>query len=214
MENVFLKHGINVNFVRPPAVIESDIRLIEENASVISKKAMELTDSWAGVMFVLSQEVVENVATAVGFDISVAKNIHKEIKKLRYATTESQATFNEPLATWHAIDATLLVLRGATNLDHALSDFSNENIQSILDAHQDVFQRIREALPGYTAQMNFNPETASAVLRSFGADISSDMLYALSSKYGTTSCVDLEGRRGVSSDFIRCVTLTLAYALS
>jgi len=95
MESVFLKHEINVNLARPPAVIESDIRLIQENASAISKKAMELTDSWAGVMFVLSQEVVERVATAVGFDISVAKNIHKEIQKLQYASTESKALFNQ-----------------------------------------------------------------------------------------------------------------------
>ena len=62
--------------------------------------------------------------------------------------------------------------------------------------------------------VNFKPETASAVLGSFGADISADKLYEMASKHGTSSVIDVEGRRGVSVEFIRSTTLTLATALT
>jgi len=62
--------------------------------------------------------------------------------------------------------------------------------------------------------MNFKPETASAVLASLGAKVSPELLYELCPKYGTTTVIDLEGRKGVTTEFIRCVTLTLGSTIS
>ena len=94
----------------------------------------------------------------------------------------------------HSLDVTFMALRGLSNYDAALARFGDHNLETVLDEHQDTFRRIKAALPEHATRMNFRPETAAAVLRSFGAHVSPDVLYALASKYHT-SVVDIEGRR-------------------
>ncbi|PHM38473.1 hypothetical protein [Xenorhabdus innexi] len=194
-------------------VKQSDLRRISDNADALRAKAMELTDSWEGVMFALPPEYIEKIALTLGFIPEVASQIHHEIKSLNYATIQSQAG-SESLATEHNMDASFLALRGVTDFDHALSHVNDANVEKILDENQDIFQKIRHALPDYKALMNFRPETASAILKSLGADISPELLYKICPKYQTTSVVDLENRKGVSTAFIRCVTLTLGTTVS
>lgn len=163
-------------------------------------------------MFKLRPEVVNRVAIAVGFAPEVAEGIHDEIVGLNYAKVESNAA-PYSMATWHSADATFLTLCGLENLDNAFAAYSDENLLEVLDANQDVFQRILKALPDYAHEMNFLPETCAKVLQAFGSTVSADLLYNVASKYGTSSCIDLEGRRGVNAAFIRSVTLTLVSTL-
>jgi hypothetical protein len=200
------------SFVAASAVGIEAIGNIRANAAAIRTKAMELTDAWAGVMFALSPQELETIAVALGFGQSVAENIYSEVRTLEYAHTQGM-TGTASVATWHALDVTFMALRGFTNYDEALASFDDHNLQAVLDAHQETFQRVRQALPEHAARMNFRPETAAAVLAAFGAKVSPDMLYALAPKYGTKSVVDVEGRRGVPVEFVRCVTLTLASTL-
>jgi hypothetical protein len=201
------------NFVDAKSVKPNNLERIGQRGPEIAAKAMELTDSWAGVMFQLTQEELTRIALALAFSQSTAEAIHQEIRKLAYATTLDNAS-KAAVATYHSLDVTFLALRNFTDFNRALTSFNDDNIEWFLDTHQDMFQRIRESLPSHAARMNFKPETASTVLRSFGAEISADKLYALASKYGTSSVVDVEGRRGVTVEFIRSTTLTLAAALS
>jgi hypothetical protein len=211
MENYYQASGATA-VVAAPAVRIDALANISANAEAIKAKAMELTDSWAGVMFALSPEELEDIAVALGFEPSVARMIHREVSMLGYAHTQGK-TDSGSIATYHALDVTFMALRGLTDYDNALAGFGDHNLKEVLDANRDMFRRVQDALPGHAARMNFRPETAAAVLRSFGAQVSSDLLYELASKYETTSVVDIEGRRGVSVEFIRCVTLTLASTL-
>ncbi|HZF93808.1 MAG TPA: hypothetical protein VEZ20_02940 [Allosphingosinicella sp.] len=200
------------NFIAARAVEYKSLERISQNADAIRAKAMELTDSWAGVMFRLTSDDLEKIAIALGFNPTVAAKIHDEIAALDYAMVSTNSdTFS--IATYHSLDVSFLALRGLTSFDHALSRFNDGNIEAVLDEHQDTFKRVMESLPTHAARMNFKPETAADVLSSLGADISADVLYRLASKYDTSSVVDLEGRRGVTVEFIRSVTLTLAATL-
>lgn len=201
------------NFIGATSVKPDHLKRIAQREQEIAAKAMELTDSWEGVMFQLTQEELTKIALALGFNQSTAEGIHEQIRALAYATT-LDATSRAAIATYHALDVTFLALRDFANFDRALASFNDENVEGVLDSYQDKFQRIRASLPSHAARMNFKPETASAVLRAFGAEISADKLYALASKYGTSSVVDVQGRRGVTVEFIRSTTLTLAAALT
>ncbi|WP_340609281.1 hypothetical protein [Xenorhabdus bharatensis] len=190
-----------------------DLHRLQGNADALRAKAMELTDSWEGVMFAMLPEYLEKIALTLGFVPEVASKIHHEIKSLNYAKIQSQAG-SESLATEHNMDVSFLALRGVTDFDHVLSHVNDSNLEKILDENQEIFQKIRHALPEHKALMNFSPETASAVLKSLGAEISPELLYRLCPKYHTTSVIDLENRKGVSTAFIRCVTLTLGTTVS
>lgn len=203
-------HG---NFVGATSVEANDLKRIAKRGQEIAAKAMELTDSWAGVMFQLTPEELTRIAIALGFSQPVAEGIHQEICKLAYAT-KLDGRGTAAIATYHSLDVTFLALRDFASFDRALAPFDDDNVEWVLDAHQQTFQLIRASLPEHAARMNFKPETASAVLRSFGAQISADKLYELASKYETSSVIDVEGRRGVTVEFIRCTTLTLAASLT
>lgn len=211
MENYYQAVG-STAVIAAPAVGIGALANISANANAIRAKAMELTDSWAGVMFALSPEELEDIAMALGFEQSVARKIHYEIRGLEYAHTTGKS-ISGPITTYHALDVTFMALRGFEDYDNALAYFGDHNLKDVLEANQDTFQRVKQALPEHAARMNFKPETAASVLRSFGAQVSPDLLYDLASRYDTTSVVDIEGRRGVSVEFIRCVTLTLASTL-
>ncbi|MBF2714320.1 hypothetical protein [Agrobacterium vitis] len=208
MENV-----VGAESIIAASIVDADaLRKIPENADGIKAKAMELTDSWAGVMFALTPEELTTIAVAVGFSQNVAEKIHGKISALNYATTQG-AQGRWSIATYHSLDVTLMALRGVESFDDALASFNDSNVRKVLDANQETFQRIKQSLPAHAARMNFKPETAAAVLAAFGAEVSPDLLYELATKYDTTSVIDLEGRRGVTVEFIRSVTLTLASTL-
>ncbi|KMW72524.1 hypothetical protein TI10_13805 [Photorhabdus luminescens subsp. luminescens] len=213
MENVHAKTISTNHIISSEMVSQNELCRISDNADAIRAKAMELTDSWEGVMFALSEEELENIALALEFSPDVAGKIHNKLKTLRYAKIQSQAGPSF-IVTYHILDVSLLALRGVTCFDNALSHVNDFNLQSILNENQDTFQKIRATLPEHAARMNFKPETAAAVLKALGANISPDLLYELCPKYGTSSVIDLEGRRGVTTEFIRCVTLTLGTTLA
>ncbi|MDR6295028.1 hypothetical protein [Pantoea dispersa] len=213
MHNVTSQSSTSSNVINASIVSQNELSRIQDNADAIRAKAMELTDSWEGVMFALPPGDLEKMALALGFTPDVAEKIHQEIRSLAYAKTQS-LTGPAAIATYHASDVSLLALRGVTDFDNALSHVSDSNLQQLLNDNQETFQRIRDALPEHAARMNFKPETASAVLASLGAKVSPELLYELCPKYGTTTVVDLEGRKGVTTEFIRCVTLTLGSTVS
>ncbi|MDC9593124.1 hypothetical protein [Xenorhabdus sp. IM139775] len=208
MQKVTAQTSDSRHIIDAEMVSQNELRRISDNADAIRAKGMELTDSWEGVMFALLPEKMENVALILGFIPEVSSKIHHEIKSLAYAKIQSLKG-SESLATMHNMDISLLALRGVTDFDHALSHVNDTNLEAILDDNQDIFQKIRTAFSSYETQMNFRPETASAVLKSLGANISPELLYKICTKYHTTSVIDLENRKGVSTEFIRCVTLTL-----
>lgn len=213
MHNVTSQSSASSNIINAAIVSQNELSRISVNAAAIRAKAMELTDSWEGVMFALPAEDLENMALALDFIPDVAEKIHNEIRALGYAKTQS-LTGPVSIATYHASDVSLLALRGVTDFDNALSHVNDSNLQQLLNDNQETFQRIRDALPEHSARMNFKPETASAVLAALGATVSPELLYEICPKYGTTTVIDLEGRKGVTTEFIRCVTLTLGSTVS
>ncbi|CCW29374.1 conserved hypothetical protein [Xenorhabdus nematophila F1] len=146
MQNFTAQTSDSRHIIDAEMVSQNELRRISDNADALRTKAMELTDSWEGVMFALLPEEMENIALALGFSPEVSGKIHHEIKSLNYAKIQSLKG-SESLATKHNMDISLLALRGVTDFDHALSHVNDTNLEEILDDNQEIFQKIRNAKP-------------------------------------------------------------------
>ena len=78
---------------------------------------------------------------------------------------------------------------------------------------KDLFETLMNVMPDYTQRLMFSPEVAATVMSTLGANVSADTIYDLAWRYGGQVTKDLDGRRGVSTQFIRSLTLTIAARL-
>ena len=191
----------------------ADLARIDTNSTALTKKAMELTDAW-GARVVMEPAELKAVVRAVGLPDDVIEALYAKVKSLKYVVEKgTSATGDRAVFTWHGPDATLLILRGATDPGSAFATISDSNLADVIQAHCALFFRIFRALPEYTGRQMFAPDIAARVLSAFGASASPTVLYDLASKLGGGVTEDAEGRKGISSRFIRAATLTLATAL-
>lgn len=191
---------------------EVDVRNLElfrVNSEDLTGKAMELTDSWGQAMFILDSQLVERIFSVLGFSKAVSKEVYNSLLSLEYVRTKNE----KPVVTWHILDAACLTLRGFTGLGSALSEIGDENIDDFLESNIDLFEGLMGAMPEYTQNLMFSPDVASLVVATLGGKISASKIYDLASTYGRQRTRDLEGRLGVSTQFIRSLTLTICAKL-
>jgi hypothetical protein len=179
----------------------------------VASKAMELTDAW-GAMFVIDRQTLHDVCTTLGFREDVSTTLYDKGVALSDVQERGYDGVERSVFTWHKPDAALLTLRGAVDLGVAMADVTDESLDRLISENLDLFNKVMTVLPEYTHHHMFSPKVASNVLGVFGARVSPATMYRLAPKYGTCVSVDLEGRQGVSTQFIRSVTLTLSARLS
>ncbi|MCC3770436.1 hypothetical protein [Streptomyces sp. UNOC14_S4] len=183
---------------------------LRSEAAGIGKKAMELTDSWGQAMFILDRETVERLFRVIGFSADVVSGVYDGVRDIAYVEHKVSGEPARAEFTYHALDATCLVLRGVTDLGSALGEVGDGTAEKLITEERALFDRIMGSLPDYCRHLMFSPEVAARVIASLGGHVSADKLYELAGKFGGRSTRDLEGRRGVSTQFIRAFTLTLS----
>jgi hypothetical protein len=194
----------------PHEVQRSDVGRIGNNGHAVSAKAMELTDRWGQAMFILSRSLVTSIFETLGFTGEVSSETYDAVRDLAYVSHERQDEEPQPEVTYHAIDAACLALRGATDLEVAMSTVDDVTIEDFLAENLDLFERLMKIMPDYSANLMFSPEVAASVIAVFGATVSADKIYELGATYGRQATMDLDGRRGVSTQFIRSLTSTIS----
>lgn len=195
------------------AVTPKDMARIDAYSKPLMSKAMQLTDAW-GAMFVMEEEYLRAIALALGFEDEVVSTLYEKARGLKYVVEKGTSiTPDRAVFTWHGPDATFLVLRGFNDPGSAFASINDSNLEKILVEHVGLFTKIMQTLPPYTRFHMFSPEVARNVIGSFGANLTPDLLFSLAQKLGGNVTVDLEGRRGISAQFIRSVTLTLCAAI-
>jgi hypothetical protein len=182
------------------------LQRLQENSQDLTSKAMELTDSWGQAMFIMDKHLVERIFSTLGFSSIICSEVYESLRSLAYVRTQDK----KPVVTWHILDAACLTLRGVVDLGSALSDVNDNNIENFLDDNIDIFDILMNVMPEYTRNLMFSPEVASVVVATLGGNLSSYKIYDLAAKYGHQATKDLEGRRGVSTQFIRSLTLTIS----
>lgn len=194
---------------------------IEKLANVIRAKAMELTDTWGGAMFIVDPHDARRVFLELGFNEQIADQVYDSVRGLKYVkhVQKVDETLNpeapkrdeeESEFTWHGPDATCLVMRGFDNPSIAFRGVNDQTVRLHLDRNADLFQRLLGVLPEYAHKLMFSTHIGCGVLRAFGADISDECLFDIALEYGGHRTTDLQGRRGVPTAFVRALTLTLS----
>jgi hypothetical protein len=182
---------------------------LKVHAAEVSAKAMELTDSWGQAMFILDPLTVEQVFTALGFSGPVSTHVYEAVRSLGYVRREELGTAPRNEFTWHAMDAAVMTLRGATRIG-ASTGIDDENIDDFIETNRPLFSTVMSVMPQYTSRLMFSPEVAATVMASLGIALSANKIYQLGVIYGGQVTLDLEGRRGVSTQFIRALSLTIS----
>ncbi|MEO3974848.1 hypothetical protein [Streptomyces sp. CAU 1734] len=203
--------AISVNTpLRINQVGAENLSYLRDEASGLGKKAMELTDSWGQAMFILDRETVEKIFSAVGFSPEVVSGVYDGVRDIAYVEHRVSGEPARSEFTYHALDAACLVLRGFRDLGTALAEADDTSAEKLIDRERELFGRIMESLPEYCRSLMFSPEVAARVVASLGGRVSAAKLYELAGEFSGRVTLDLEGRRGVSTQFIRAFTLTLS----
>ena len=213
--------GIHTNTMKNFEIGRDGLARIEKHADVIRAKAMELTDTWGGAMFIVDPHDARQVFLELGFNEQVAACVYDIVRGLKYVKHLQRAekpansgalklADEQSEFTWHGPDATCLVMRGFDNPSIAFCGVNDLTVRLHLDQHAALFQRVLGVLPSYAHQLMFSTQIGCGVLRAFGADISDDCLFDIALDYGGHRTTDLQGRRGVPTAFVRALTLTLS----
>jgi len=171
---------------------------------------MELTDHWGGAMFIIDRDLVLSVFSAVGFSEEVASAAYDAVRSLGYVEHRQPGQGPKSEFTWHGADGAVMILRGIVDLESAMSGVDDNSVEDRLRANLDIFHKLMDRMPSFTANLMFSVEIASGVLGAFGARVSPDLLFDLAYRFGGRTTQDLEGRRGVSTQYLRSLSLTLS----
>lgn len=188
----------------------SGLERLQANAQDVMAKAMELTDAWGQAMFIMDRPLVENLFAAIGFSKAVCVGVFETVRSLAYVQHKQQDAVTQSEVTWHAMDATCLTLRGSVGLKTAMAGITDTNVEKFIEGNLDLFDTLMGAMPDYTRNLMFSPGIAADVMACFGARVSPETLYGLAWRYGRQVTKDLDGRLGISTQFIRSLTLTIA----
>lgn len=181
---------------------------LKTHADELNSTAMQLTDAWGSVMFVLDPPTISKTFETLGFSRDVSQEVYETVRSIyavnKFGTTDSR------VVTWHGTPASILLLRGISDLSSALSSVNDENIGIFLNENKALLEKLMEMQNETYGALLFSPQVASAVIGVFGAKVSADKIYRLAIQHGVLSTSDVEGRRGISSKFIRSMTHILA----
>jgi hypothetical protein len=194
-------------------VDEVDLSAIERlrtHSADVTTKAMELTDAWGQAMFILDRRLVKDLFSTLGFSEEVSSRVYDAVRSLSYVQHRVQGGGSRPEVTWHAMDATCMTLRGALGLGSAMGSIDDSNVEAFLEENADLFEKLMEWMPDYARHLMFSPEVAATVVATLGGNLRAGKIYELAATYGRQVTRDLDGRRGVSTQFIRSLTLTIA----
>lgn len=198
--------AVQTRTLTPADVSVKNLQNLQLNSDNVCAKAMELTDSWGQAMFIMDKPLVEKIFAALGFSKEVCSEVYDAIRSLSYVRTiDKQAA-----VTWHAIDAACMTIRGIFDLGNAMKQIDDTNVEEFLVANLAFYEKLMNAMPDYTRNLMFSPEVAAVVIATLGGNVSDHKIYQLAAKYGHQATRDLEGRRGVSTQFIRSLTLTIS----
>jgi hypothetical protein len=192
----------------------SGLGRIDQYADAIRAKAMELTDTWGGAMFIVDPEDSARLFKALGFQDDVAAAVYERVYGLHYVDHVHAGGDASSEFTWHGPDVTTLVLRGFDDPGTAFSSINDATARDFLLANRAKFERVLAAIPAYASKLMFSTKIGCGVLRAFGAQLSEESLFDLALEFGRHRTTDLEGRRGVPTAFVRAFTLTMSSTLN
>jgi hypothetical protein len=183
---------------------------LQAHASGLKALAMELTDTWGGAMFIMSPSLVEKIFSTMGFQKSISTAVYESVRALAYVQHRRVGQPTQSEFTYHGQDGTALTLRGCVNLRKSFAGVSDGTISTLLRDNKELFGKLMDVMPEYSRDLMFSTEVACNVINTFGAQISQDRMYDLALEFGGQNTLDLEGRRGVPTQFVRSLTLTLS----
>lgn len=179
-------------------------------AQDVMAKAMRLTDAWGQAMFILDGPYVEKLFSVLGFPTEVCARVFEKVRGLAYVSHKQQGKTDQAEFTWHITDAACLTLRGAVGLDRVMASVTDKTVESFITNNIELFTALMNVMPEYASRLMFSPEVASTVMATLGANVSANVIYDLAWRYGKQVTRDLDGRRGVSTQFIRALTLVIS----
>ena len=115
---------------------------IEQYADTIRAKAMELTDTWGGAMFIVDPGDIHRLFKALDFNDDVAAAVYKRVFDLKYVNHVHADARTTSEFTWHAPDVTILVLRGFDDPGTAFKDINDKTGREFLRANRDRFEKV------------------------------------------------------------------------
>ncbi|MFO0754982.1 MAG: hypothetical protein U0359_00705 [Byssovorax sp.] len=198
----------------PSQVTLADLARLEANAQDVMAIAMKLTDSWGQAMFVMDGAYVAKLFAALGYTKEVADAVYERVRSLAYVNHKIQGQADRAEFTWHITDAACFTLRGAKDLSKAMASVTDANIEQTLLANKSVFDRLMDIMPDYSRNLMFSPGVASTVMATIGSSVSAEKIYDLAWRYGGQVTKDLDGRLGVSTQFVRALTLTISATIT
>lgn len=198
----------------PSQVRLEDLARLDQHGQDVMGTAMKLTDSWGQAMFIMDGAYVATLFSVLGFSEQVSNAVYERVRSLAYVNHEIANASSRPEFTWHVTDAACLTLRGAVGLGQSMKSVNDANIEQTLLAGRDMFEGLMEAMPDYSRNLMFSPEVAAIVMGTLGANVSADTIYDLAWRYGGQTTKDLDGRRGVATQFIRSLTLAISSTIS
>lgn len=179
-------------------------------AQDVMAKAMQLTDAWGQAMFIMDKPLVERLFSTLGFSGAVCAGVYEGVRSLAYVQHKRVDADTQTEFTWHAMDAAVMTLRGIVGLGTAMAGINDTNVEAFIEGNKDLFEKLMGVMPDYTANLMFSPEVAATVVATLGGNISADKIYEMAWKHGRQVTKDLDGRRGVSTQFVRSLTLTIS----
>jgi hypothetical protein len=191
-------------------VTVADLNNFNVHAQDVMAVAMKLTDSWGQAMFILNQNLVQNLFTALGFSAEVAANVFESVRALGYVHHRIAGESTRTEFTWHVADAACMTLRGIVGMRSAFNGIDDSNVEQFLLGNRDLFDRLMGAMPEYAANLMFSPGIGATVIETLGGAVSAEKLYEMAWTYGGQVTKDLDGRLGVSTQFVRALTLTIS----
>lgn len=198
----------------PSEVTPAELGRIDEHAHDVMAIAMKLTDSWGQAMFIMDGDYVAKLFTVLGYTQEVADAVYERVRNLAYVNHRIQDQADRTEFTWHITDATCLTLRGAADLSKSMASVTDDNIEATLLASKGIFEQIMDVMPDYSRKLMFSPTVASVVMATLGSSVSAEKLYDLAWRYGGQVTKDLDGRLGVSTQFVRALTLTISATIT
>jgi|GEM_PF-6752869 len=194
----------------PQQVQLTSLDNLRTRASSLKRLAMELTDTWGGAMFIMSPGLVESIFSTLGFQKTVATAVFESVRSLAYVQQRRSGIPPQSQFTWHGADGTVLTLRGCEDLRRAFVKVDDSTIEQVLTSNLELFGKLMDVMPDYARDLMFSTEVSCNVVNTFGACVSQDRIYDLALRFGGQHTLDLEGRRGVPTQFVRSLTLTIA----
>jgi hypothetical protein len=191
------------------SVEEGDLDRLKLHATELNAGAVASADAW-GATFIVEADTVAKTALALGLPKKLSKRLHEKVRSTSTVRRHGTNGVLPEAFTWHHFPTALLLLRGRTPLDEALSQLTDHTLASFVQANAESLRRVMDAQPTSSEHLLFPPQVAARALGVFGAAVSPEEMFELALKYGAVTTEDANGRRAMASRFIMGVALITA----